>query len=77
MLVSRTRCGAFTPLRRAGTRTSPRFFGPRLSSAALHAAPRPGQETYFPFSPRLNKNTPCSPNMFQNHHGKFTRKGRP
>jgi hypothetical protein len=80
MHVSRTRCSVAlsgTLLRRAGTHTSPIFFGPRLSSAAFHAAPRPGHESYFAFSARLSKNTPCSPNMFQNHQGKFTRSGRP
>jgi hypothetical protein len=34
-------------------------------------------ESYRTFSARLNKNTPCSPNMFQNHHGRFVRTGRP
>ncbi len=36
-----------------------------------------GEENYFAFSARLSRNTPCSPNMFQNHQGKFTRSGRP
>jgi hypothetical protein len=78
MHVSRTKVAAsFTLLRRAGTHTSPIFFGPRLSSAAFHAAPRPGHESYLTFPARLSRNTPCSPNMFQNHQGKFTRSGRP
>ncbi len=34
-------------------------------------------ESYRPFPARLNKNTPCSPNMFQNHQGRFARTGRP
>jgi hypothetical protein len=33
--------------------------------------------TYLAFSARLSKKTPCSPNMFQNHQGRFTRSGRP
>jgi len=33
--------------------------------------------TYFPFPARLKRNTPCSPNMFQNHHGALSRNGRP
>ena len=40
----------------------------------------PGVErsAYFASSPaRLSRNTPCSPNMFQNHHGTFSRSGRP
>ena len=32
---------------------------------------------YFSFPARLSRNTPCSPNMFQNHQGMFTRSGRP
>ena len=32
---------------------------------------------YRVFSARLSKNTPCSPNMFQNHQGRLTRSGRP
>jgi hypothetical protein len=32
---------------------------------------------YFVFSARLSKNTPCSPNMFQNHQGALSRSGRP
>ena len=59
------------------THMSPLFLGPRLSSAAFHAAPRPGHESYFAFSARLSKNTPCSPNMFQNHQGALSRNGRP
>ena len=27
--------------------------------------------------PRLSKNTPCSPNMFHTHHGRFSGTGRP
>ncbi len=40
---------------------------------------RPGMavDIYFAFPARLSKNTPCSPNMFQNHQGRFTRSGRP
>ena len=40
---------------------------------------RPGMTRmrYFPFPPRLSRNTPCSPNMFQNHQGRFSRSGRP
>jgi hypothetical protein len=33
--------------------------------------------TYLLFPARLSRNTPCSPNMFQNHQGMLTRKGRP
>jgi hypothetical protein len=33
--------------------------------------------SYLLFSARLNRNTPCSPNMFQNHQGMLTRSGRP
>jgi hypothetical protein len=36
-----------------------------------------GDPAYLLFSARLSRNTPCSPNMFQNHHGRFTRSGRP
>ena len=44
----------------------------------LRARAHPGMtQCYFPFSARLSKNTPCSPNMFQNHHGKLSRSGRP
>jgi hypothetical protein len=32
---------------------------------------------YRPLPARLNKNTPCSPNMFQNHQGALSRSGRP
>lgn len=32
---------------------------------------------YLVFSARLSRNTPCSPNMFQNHHGALNRSGRP
>ena len=43
---------------------------------------RPGmtmwrQLDYRPFSARLSRNTPCSPNMFQNHQGALSRSGRP
>ena len=34
-------------------------------------------KSYFPFPARLSRNTPCSPNMFQNHQGMLTRSGRP
>ena len=54
-----------------------RIGGP--GSAAQHFMPhgvRGTRATYF-FPARLSKNTPCSPNMFQNHQGKFTRNGRP
>ena len=43
---------------------------------AARFAPR-NDGIYFPFSARLSKNTPCSPNMFQTHHGRFSRSGRP
>jgi hypothetical protein len=32
---------------------------------------------YLFFPARLSKNTPCSPNMFQNHQGRLSRSGRP
>ena len=32
---------------------------------------------YRAFPARLSRNTPCSPNMFQNHQGAFSRSGRP
>ncbi len=32
---------------------------------------------YLPFPPLLSKNTPCSPNMFQTHQGRFSGTGRP
>jgi hypothetical protein len=32
---------------------------------------------YFAFPARLSRNTPCSPNMFQNHQGALSRSGRP
>ncbi len=35
------------------------------------------QLRYLPSPPRLSKNTPCSPNMFQNHQGALSRNGRP
>ncbi|SIN85887.1 hypothetical protein SAMN05443247_00256 [Bradyrhizobium erythrophlei] len=34
------------------------------------------ESAYFAL-PRLSKNTPCSPNMFQNHQGRLSLKGRP
>lgn len=36
----------------------------------------PGNDggVYFP---RLSKNTPCSPNMFHTHQGRFSGTGRP
>ena len=45
--------------------------------ARVFDAPRNDSSAYFAFSARLSRNTPCSPNMFQNHQGKFTRSGRP
>jgi hypothetical protein len=48
---------------------------PQAGEVQPHA--RPGLQSYFAFPARLSKNTPCSPNMFQNHHGRFSRKGRP
>ncbi len=53
-----------------------------VSSAAKTWMPgtSPGMTTtgfaYFAF-PRLSKNTPCSPNMFQNHQGRLSLRGRP
>ena len=39
---------------------------------------RPGMTALpLPFPARLSRNTPCSPNMFQNHHGALSRSGRP
>ena len=32
---------------------------------------------YFAAPPLLSKNTPCSPNMFQTHQGRFSGTGRP
>lgn len=32
---------------------------------------------HFPFPPLVSRNTPCSPNMFQTHHGRFSGTGRP
>ena len=32
---------------------------------------------HFPLLPRLSRNTPCSPNMFQTHQGRFSGTGRP
>ena len=40
-------------------------------------SPRNDGGGYFESPPLLSKNTPCSPNMFQNHQGRFSRKGRP
>lgn len=61
-----------------------RGFGPSLgrnpSPARKMLATSPygrGEENYFESPPRLSRNTPCSPNMFQNHQGKFRRSGRP
>ena len=53
-----------------------------LMSAATSPASGRGEvayavKRYFAFSARLSKNTPCSPNMFQNHQGMVTRSGRP
>ena len=39
-------------------------------------APR-NDDIYFPFPPRLSRNTPCSPNMFQTHQGRLSGSGRP
>ena len=38
---------------------------------------RAGANRHFPLPPRLSKNTPCSPNMFQTHQGRFSGTGRP
>ena len=40
---------------------------------------RPGMTRggYFPAPPRLSRNTPCSPNMFQTHQGRVSGTGRP
>jgi len=46
----------------------------RGSSPALRQELR---RTHFAFPARLSRNTPCSPNMFQNHHGAMSRNGRP
>ena len=40
-------------------------------------APRNDGGGYFPAPPLLSKNTPCSPNMFQTHQGRFSGTGRP
>ena len=36
-----------------------------------------GLGRHFPAPPLLSKNTPCSPNMFQTHQGRFSGTGRP
>ncbi|MEH2525291.1 hypothetical protein V1288_003200 [Bradyrhizobium sp. AZCC 2176] len=47
--------------------------------SGFDASHRPGMtaESYFPTVPLLSKNTPCSPNMFQTHQGRFSGTGRP
>jgi hypothetical protein len=53
---------------------SDRCLGPAASHAQKHrisATSTPAQR------PRLNRNTACSPNRFQNHHGIFSRMRRP
>ena len=49
----------------------------RLDCRGSLARPGMTDDAYFAFSARLSRNTPCSPNMFQNHQGRFTRSGRP
>ena len=45
-----------------------------IPGSMLRIAP----EWHFQFHfPRLSKNTPCSPNIFQNHQGMLSRNGRP
>jgi hypothetical protein len=77
MHVSRTRCSVLHAAPQSRDPHEPDTLGPRLGSAAFHAALRPGHESYRPFSARLSRNTPCSPNMFQNHQGAVSRSGRP
>src|SRR6266403_1092535 len=53
------------------------FFTPIELDCFVADAPRNDGKPYFAFPARLSKNTPCSPNMFQNHQGRLTRSGRP
>ena len=49
-----------------------------LDDSGLGASTRPGmtrERLNFPALPRLSRNTPCSPNMFQNHQGMLSRSG--
>jgi hypothetical protein len=48
--------------------------GPAASHAQVH---RISASSMLPQRPRLNRNTACSPNRFQNHHGIFSRMRRP
>ncbi len=53
--------------------------GHDVERASHQLRPRPAAAAsalYRPFSALLSRNTPCSPNMFQNHQGMATRKGR-
>ena len=49
----------------------------RDSGFACFARPGMTPRRYFPAPPLLSKNTPCSPNMFQTHQGRFSGTGRP
>ena len=47
-----------------------------IPGSALTGCPGMTGANYF-LPARLSRNTPCSPNMFQNHQGRFSRSGRP
>jgi len=47
-----------------------------MDSGLALRAPRNDCGYYFP-PPRVSKNTPCSPNMFHTHQGRFSGTGRP
>lgn len=53
-------------------RQSPALRSLTLIRATLPALCEGGIKNYR----RLSRNTPCSPNMFQNHHGALRRSGR-
>jgi hypothetical protein len=63
---------------RAGAVTSAGvWYGPGSAERHEECRTASGTQPYLLFPARLSKNTPCSPNMFQNHHGALSRSGRP
>jgi hypothetical protein len=49
----------------------------RRKGAFAYPTEATAAKAYFAFPARLSRNTPCSPNMFQNHQGALSRSGRP
>jgi hypothetical protein len=68
--------GGLTPSLRA-KRSNP-YLNAGIDGLLRRFAPRnDAGGGYFPAPPLLSKNTPCSPNIFQTHQGRFSGTGRP